>query len=341
MSLHLHNSPIITRCQFLLGLIFLCLTVNSQHKEASKGFTIVAYNCENLFDCRHDSLKDDYEFLPNGEKAWTFPRLWRKINNIGRVIHQCGGKGKGWHLPDIVALTEVENDSVLHMLTRMSLLKTMGYRYLITNSSYLRGTDVAILFNPLTFKPLEHYSIRIDPPKNHKPTRDILYIKGKRRTGDTLHIFTVHAPSRSGGEYLTERYRIVVAHRVVASVDSIRSQSANAQIVVLGDFNDYSRNASIEYYTSHNLIEVSETAAGINNPKEITGTYKYQKKWESLDHIFLTPPLHRKAMQCYILDNTWMLQNDKQGGRRPRRTYFGPFYNGGISDHLPLVLNLK
>ena len=27
-------------------------------------FTIVSYNCENLFDCRHDSLKNDYEFLP-------------------------------------------------------------------------------------------------------------------------------------------------------------------------------------------------------------------------------------------------------------------------------------
>ena len=27
-------------------------------------FTMVELNCENLFDCRHDSLKEDTEYLP-------------------------------------------------------------------------------------------------------------------------------------------------------------------------------------------------------------------------------------------------------------------------------------
>lgn len=31
-------------------------------------FTIISYNCENLFDCRHDSLKNDVEFLPDAER---------------------------------------------------------------------------------------------------------------------------------------------------------------------------------------------------------------------------------------------------------------------------------
>ena len=29
-------------------------------------FTFVQFNCENLFDCQHDSLKNDVEFLPDG-----------------------------------------------------------------------------------------------------------------------------------------------------------------------------------------------------------------------------------------------------------------------------------
>lgn len=29
-------------------------------------FTFVQFNCENLFDCQHDSLKNDVEFLPTG-----------------------------------------------------------------------------------------------------------------------------------------------------------------------------------------------------------------------------------------------------------------------------------
>ena len=29
------------------------------------------YNVENLFDCQHDTLKNDYEFLPDAPKGWT------------------------------------------------------------------------------------------------------------------------------------------------------------------------------------------------------------------------------------------------------------------------------
>lgn len=34
-------------------------------------FTFVELNCENLFDTRHDSLKNDTEFLPTSAHHWT------------------------------------------------------------------------------------------------------------------------------------------------------------------------------------------------------------------------------------------------------------------------------
>ena len=34
-------------------------------------FTVVELNCENLFDCRHDSLREDTEFLPTSYRHWT------------------------------------------------------------------------------------------------------------------------------------------------------------------------------------------------------------------------------------------------------------------------------
>ena len=36
--------------------------------------TLVSLNCENLFDCRHDSLKNDYEWLPEGSNGAIFLR---------------------------------------------------------------------------------------------------------------------------------------------------------------------------------------------------------------------------------------------------------------------------
>ena len=44
-------------------------------------FTFVQFNCENLFDCQHDSLKNDVEFLPDGSYHWTPFRYWRKLND--------------------------------------------------------------------------------------------------------------------------------------------------------------------------------------------------------------------------------------------------------------------
>ena len=41
--------------------------------------TFVQLNCENLFDCRHDSLKEDTEYTPDGKRQWDRKRYWNKI----------------------------------------------------------------------------------------------------------------------------------------------------------------------------------------------------------------------------------------------------------------------
>ena len=58
-------------------------------------FTLMQLNCENLFDCRHDSLKNDLEFLPDGERHWTPYRYWKKLNQTARTIIACGETDNG------------------------------------------------------------------------------------------------------------------------------------------------------------------------------------------------------------------------------------------------------
>ncbi len=368
-------------------------------------FTIVSYNCENLFDCRHDSLKNDYEFLPpasananafasasanenENEKApprpslkgrgkqlkdenqnenpstgsgrgenlnlnlgasrnWNFGRYWRKLNNIGRVIQQCGSATSPGTLPDIVALLEVENDSTLFMLTRRSLLKGAGYKYVMTNSLDARGIDVAMIYNPLTFRLEKSYSIRPELKRSKSDTvgiktRDILYAKGVMRARDTLHIFVVHAPSRRNGKSATEGYRLQVEQRMMESVDSIRNINPNAKIVLMGDFNDYSNDRALKDIVSRGFVETSKGIRGLNYEKTgVSGTYKYQGAWNSLDHIFLSTAVQQQVERCFIYDAAWLLEEDNQGGYKPFRTYLGPRYHDGVSDHLPIVLQLK
>lgn len=301
--------------------------------------TFVELNCENLFDCKHDSLKNDMEFLPTSGRQWTPRRYWRKLDNIGRTIISCTPDTITYQLPDLVALVEVENDSVLHDLTRRSLLRNAGYDYVMTCSPDERGLDVALLFQPFSFQLLRHYPLRIVPLPDMRPTRDILYVSGRVMSGDTLHVFVVHAPSRYGGERETRPFRRHVAQRLMQSVDSIRALSPDAAILVAGDFNDYVDDASLQYLEAQGLHNASKTAVGHHGAR---GTYRFQGLWASLDHIFVSSSLRQELDSCYVNDQPFLLEDDeKYGGVKPFRTYNGMRYRRGFSDHLPLVARFR
>lgn len=303
-------------------------------------FTFVELNCENLFDCRHDSLKNDTEFLPDGAYHWTRTRYWQKLDRIGQTILSCGVKEQTWQLPDMVVLCEVENDSVLHDLTRRSLLRNARYDYVMTNSPDERGIDVALMYSPYSFRLIGSHSVRVKPIKGMRPTRDILYASGVTASGDTLHVIVAHLPSRRGGEKYSRPFRMMAARQVAAVIDSIYNKvSAEAKIIVAGDFNDYSNSESMQLLCSKRMIGVSKGAKGHNGAK---GTYRYQGLWGSLDHILVSIPLADIATECYVNDAEFLIERDeKYGGVKPRRNYLGPRYLNGFSDHLPLVARFQ
>ena len=298
-------------------------------------FTFVELNCENLFDCRHDSLKNDTEFLPDGSYHWTRTRYWRKLDRVGQTIIACGVKGQSWQLPDMVALCEVENDSVLHDLTRRSLLRNARYDYVMTCSPDERGIDVALVYSPFSFRLIRSYSVRVEPIKDMRPTRDILYVSGVIASGDTLHVIVAHLPSRRGGERHSRPFRMAAADRVAAVADSVYNVSKDAKIIIAGDFNDYANSASVRMLCGKRLKDISAEATGRNGAK---GTYRYQGEWGSLDHILVSESLARNVVHCYVNDAPFLVEPDaKYGGVKPRRNYLGPRYQNGFSDHLPLV----
>ena len=301
--------------------------------------TFVSLNCENLFDCRHDSLKNDIEWSSEGDNHWNPTRYWRKLNNIGQEILACSETDSIPQIPDLVALCEVENDSVLFDLTRRSLLKNARYEFLSTDSPDPRGIDVALLYSPFSFQLFHHYSLRVEPLPDMHPTRDILYACGRLITGDTLHVFVVHAPSRSGGEHSTRPHRMQVARRLCQSIDSIRATSPRAWVVVAGDFNDFGDAPSLKELERAPMTEVSSKARGRNGAE---ATYRFQGEWNMLDHVFASAPLASRLHDACIFDAPFLLEPDETyGGVKPRRCYTGPRYQPGFSDHLPLVVRFR
>lgn len=301
--------------------------------------TLVELNCENLFDYRHDSLKQDFEFTPDGDRRWTRTKYWTKLNNTAKSIISCGDADGDWQVPDLVALCEVENDSVMHDLTKRSLLRNANYEYIMTDSPDERGIDVALLYHPGSFAPVNHHALRIKPADGMRPTRDILYVSGRIITGDTLHIFVVHAPSRYGGERHTRPHRKLVADRLCSAIDSLRSVCQEPKIIIAGDFNDYADSPAIRQICSKGMTNISAKATGDNGAE---GTYKYKGRWKSLDQIMISAAMEDKLESCRVNDAPFMLESDdKYGGMQPLRTYRAWRYRKGYSDHLPLVARFR
>ena len=314
------------------GIIAFVLLLLISFSASAQSLSVVELNCENIFDCRHDSLKQDHEWLPNGVRHWTPDRYWRKVNSIGQEIISCTED----FLPDLVALVEVENDSVLRDLTRRSLLRNAGYEYLMTESPDVRGIDVALLFQPFSFRPVCYDYLDVTPLEGMRPTRDILYVQGETVNRDTLHVFVVHAPSRFGGEKATRPNRRIVMERLIGA---IRLLPSDAKVVVAGDFNDYADSPSLQFLEQNALHNVSRHAVGTHGAK---GTYRYEGRWESIDHVLVSTALRHAVDTVYIHDAPFLLEEDKKyGGVKPFRTYNGYRYQRGFSDHLPLVVRLR
>ena len=320
-------------------LLAFLLTLSSFFSVAQNRLTIVELNTENLFDTQHDSLKNDYEFLPDSPRHWTRTKYWQKLNRIGQTIISCGEDSSGWSLPDIVGLCEVENDSVLFHLTRRSLLRKARYEYVMTASDDVRGIDVALLYSPFSFRLIKADTIRVLPLSEMRPTRDILHVEGEIENGDTLHIFLLHAPSRMGGELYSRPFRKHVMERLCNAIDSLRDKYLDPKILVMGDFNDYADSPSLQLAYEHGLFNVVTGAHGRNGAK---GTYRYHGEWGSLDQILISENLRSWVKDCRVNDAPFLLEKDtKYGGVKPRRNYNGMRFNNGFSDHLPLVLHLQ
>lgn len=331
-----------------IGLLLCFGLLTKVH--AQDNFRAMFYNVENLFDCYHDSLKDDLEYLPESIRAWHYGRYKHKINNIARVITAVGE----WNPPALVGLCEVENEHVLKDLTKYSALKELGYRYIMTNSPDRRGIDVALLWQRGSFRMLGHHAIRVHFKKNNnKPTRDILWASGVIMTGDTLDVVVCHLPSRAGGEKESESARLSVAGILKQLADSLISVRLHPNILIMGDFNDYPQNASVSGILGAVIPHAPVRADSLYNlmADKKDGTYKYQGEWGILDHWIVSGYLLSKenafytsAKQAKVCKLSFLLEeDDKYGGKRPYRTYYGMKYIGGYSDHLPISLdfNLK
>ena len=312
---------------------------------------IMTYNVENLFDTQHDSFKNDTEFLPNSELHWTNKRFYDKLHEVMQVIIGVGGD----ELPLLVGLCEVENNFVLDIMTKSDPYNQLGYDYVHYEGPDTRGIDVALLYQKDKFTPLASRPIPVHLP-NGQETRDLLYTCGTLSDSTMLHIIQVHFPSRREGALASEPNREAAAKMVRKVVEEIQEVDSQAAIIIMGDFND---NPSDNVPTT-TLAALPYTSGSFEDlklynlcwdgtpfeDKEI-GSYFHDGEWDMLDQIIVSGVLLNGNLSVRIMPEAevyhpkWISKRDKRTGEMvPKRTYVGPFYQGGVSDHFPVFMEM-
>jgi predicted extracellular nuclease len=257
--------------------------------------------------------------------------------------------------PALVGLCEVENDSVLFDLTRRTALQKHKYEFVITDSKDLRGSNVALLYQRDQIKILSKKSYTPALGDSTKYTRDILHITGRVVNGEVLDIFVCHFPSRREGIKRTRPYRIKSAGLLRQRADSLFRVRKRANIVIMGDFNDYPNDMSMSGTLAGKKIDPDADSKSLYNlfyrriGEKDGGSYKYRGKWGFIDQFIVSGNLLRNPDKIFVKDKTahifsseFLLRadNKKYGGYRPFSTYSGWKYYGGYSDHLPIYLDL-
>ncbi|MEX1189692.1 MAG: endonuclease [Bacteroidia bacterium] len=335
-----------------LSILFIpsCKSGEGKKSESLKPLRVMFYNVENLFDAVDDPKIDDEDFLPSAENNWTEERLNTKLNQIAEVINAVGKTGI---LPDIVGFSEVENRRVLDFLITRTALGKQGYSVIHYDSPDKRGIDVALIYRKDRIKPIKFttYPV-IFPGDMDKPTRDILYMKAELPNKAMLNILVNHWPSRSGGQAKTEPKRIMAANTAKRLCDSISFNDKQANILLMGDFNDYPDNISIVESLGAQGDTTSDNAGLYNmmawQKAEGVGSHQYKGDWGFLDQFIISDGLRKGEngvstyfKNAYVFRADFLVEkNEKYGNWQPKRTYGGRKYLGGYSDHLPIVLDL-
>ena len=319
---------------------------------------VMFWNVENFFDWRNDSTTvSDVEFSAAGERHWTWKRFQAKANAFAKALFWV--EAETGRLPDIIGLEEVENAFVLRQVLQKTALRKLDYKYVHYDSPDRRGIDVALLYRSSRLELLDSKPCHLFAADTVMATRDILLCVFQK---DSVKVAVLvnHHPSKYGGAAESEPRRRIAVERLRFLADSLAVIGID-RIIAGGDFNDTPENSVFR------LLEPALLPLHMDLFRHGLGTIKYDGKWDLIDHIYVSPafmeapvfapasdsssgnvdrktdqagnPSTRVRMQ--ILRIPFLLTRDTvHSGEKPLRTYTGPRHTGGVSDHLPVLLEV-
>jgi hypothetical protein len=315
-------------------------------------YYVAFWNVENLFDEEHSPRRTEkLERTLRGElEGWTRDVLDRKVQQLASIIRKMNG-GQG---PDLLGVCEIENEFVLTLLVNALAPLNRSYEIADADTSDARGIDVAFIYDSALFTAEERFSHVI---VKRFATRELFQVNF-RTTGDKLLVVVGnHWPSRSGGQYESEPYRIIAGETLAYFHERIREvlNSDDVAVLAMGDFNDEPFNRSLIDYAQSNRLRAKVTrarsAAFLNLMWSVMGqgigTHYYDNIPNVLDQFLLAKGLvtGNSGIQA-DLNSVEIIRFPEMvsGGTYPAPLRYGrgsSLNPNGFSDHYPIACRLR
>ncbi len=325
------------------------------------------WNLENLFDVQNapDRIPWLQKELNNYLKGWTQEVLDQKLANQASIIRQLND-AQG---PDLMGFCEIENRAVIEMLVAKLNLPGRDYGIVHREMNDHRGIDIAFIYDKLHFEvvPDSIFSLEI---MKRTGTRDLLQVTFKtKEKNNELIIIGNHWPSRSGGQYESEPFRMMVGENLsywLRRIAEIKGESM--PVLLMGDFNDEPFNRSLTEYAMSldNSVKISNarkpTADShitvripylLNLMWKLLGegrsSFVYEGDGNLLDQFLVNRAIalnsinnHFKVETVDIADHiTGLVKGEYKTpikfGAPSKASEFNP---NGYSDHLPIIITL-
>lgn len=308
-------------------LISLICSEGLSSQERNDSLLVMFWNLENFFDNRDGGEgTSDNEFSSYGSRRWTKRRFLSKCNGTAKSIFSISDRyGR---LPDFIGLAEIENANVLHRLLKDTALKKTDYAFIHYEGRDRRGIDVAALYRKSVMKPIS--ISRAIPVLNGDTlqTRDILHIKMQiQGCSDTFDFIVNHHPSKFGGEKESRERRAAAMFAMKEICDSL-----SEGIIAMGDFNDSPDSDTFL------ILDGMMLNKSLDLFSKGYGTIRYEGRWDMIDMFLVSKDMAAITEMKIEYIPFLMVEDRRHGGWKPFRTYSGPRYLGGISDHCPVLL---
>ncbi len=306
------------------------ISAEERTKNGYEGLLVMFWNLENFFDWVDEGKSEsDGEFSSFGERHWSRKRFYAKCDAVAKTVMWIGDRyGR---MPDVIGVAEVENKGVLTRMMNATVLRKYDYKVVHFESGDRRGIDVALMYRESSMELLSS-SVKTPSYQGEKMnTRDILHVRMRLADGQEVDFVVNHHPSKFGGEEESRGRREAAMTALKDMCDSL----GNGNIIAMGDFND---TPDAEAFS---VIEGTLANKGMELHERGEGTIRYEGKSGLIDMFMVGDAIAGRTEMEVCKVPFLMTWEKKHEGEKPLRTYSGPRYVGGVSDHCPIVLKLN